>query len=300
MCMKLSYNEATASECSSLKNDLMLCEKCGFDYMEIRGDMLLDYLQDHSVEELKESFDKSHLKPHAINALYLYDHMFHPKKADVQRDRALMAYFLTCCEVSKQIGNHYFIVVPHLLDDSGNIYLPHDPNNQMYPASEEKVMEDSVRILRKLSAIAQRYEMNLAFEPVGSLGSAVKTTKQAMEIIRQVDRQNVGITLDPFNLHLNGKLNDFSCIREIPKEKIFAVHINNCDDYPLGTLDHCHRRLVDSGEIDLENYLENVKATGYDGMISIETFRPEYYEWEASQVIAKAYETTKKVVEEYC
>ena len=50
--MKISYNEATAKGCSSLALDLELCEKAGFDYIEIRLDMLGDYLKEHTVEEL--------------------------------------------------------------------------------------------------------------------------------------------------------------------------------------------------------------------------------------------------------
>ena len=34
--MYLSYNEACAKECSSLEQDLKLCEKAGFDFIEIR------------------------------------------------------------------------------------------------------------------------------------------------------------------------------------------------------------------------------------------------------------------------
>lgn len=298
--MKLSFNEATASECSTLEQDLILCEKNGFDYIEIRGDMLLDYLQDHTVEDLKTFFKHSHIKPHAINALYVYNDMFHPEKANVARDRALMAYFLTCCQVSKEIGNHYFIVVPHIIDDSDNIYLPHDSKKIPYPDSHEKILEDSVRILTKLSDVAKRYDINIAWEPVGSPGIAVKTVEQAMEIINAVNRDNVGITVDPMNLHLYNKLNDFSSISRIPKEKIFACHLNNCDAKDYDELDHSDRCFATSGEIDIGNYLTNVKATGYDGMVSIETFRPEYYAMKAEDVIAQAYKTTKEVVDKFC
>ena len=38
--MKTSYNEACARDCSTLEQDLSLCEKAGFDYIEIRLDML--------------------------------------------------------------------------------------------------------------------------------------------------------------------------------------------------------------------------------------------------------------------
>lgn len=297
--MKISFNEATASNCSSLAEDLWLCEESGFDFIELRGDMLLDYLKTHDVEELQQFFATHHLKPHAMNALYTYIDMFHPEKADVERDRALLAYFISCCHVAQQIGNHYFVVVPDLLDDADNIYLPHDPNNRVYPFDNEAVKENYIRILRRLSAIAEKYDVRLGFEPVGSMGCAVRDIEHAWEIVKETNRENVGLVVDSFNLHLNGKLNDFSRIAEADVDKIFMAHINNCDDLPLGKLDHGDRRFVDSGEIDLDNYLSVLKGMGYDGPVSIETFRQEYYEWKAEDVIKQAYETTASLVKSY-
>lgn len=65
--MFISYNEACARDCSTLEQDLVLCEKAGFDYIEIRLDMLTDYLKRHTVEELAAFFCTSRLKPHAFN-----------------------------------------------------------------------------------------------------------------------------------------------------------------------------------------------------------------------------------------
>ena len=54
--MKLGFNEATALECKgqSLMADLEMCEKYGFDYIEIRFDCVKDYLKEHTLEELAE------------------------------------------------------------------------------------------------------------------------------------------------------------------------------------------------------------------------------------------------------
>lgn len=53
--MYLSYNEACGRDCSSLEEDLELCEKAGFDFIEIRFDMLQPYLEKHSLSELRLS-----------------------------------------------------------------------------------------------------------------------------------------------------------------------------------------------------------------------------------------------------
>lgn len=285
--MKISYNEATAKDCSTLEQDLVLCDQYGFDYIEIRDDMLIDYLKKHPVDELKSFFDTHHIKPHAINALYVYSDMFLNEKSD-DRERALLADFLLCCEVAQKIGSRYFIIVP-----------PYSSNwNEVpFPDSEEKIMVDCVRILRALSDIAGRYDINLCFEPVGNLGFSVRTIEHAWEIIKEVDRENVGLTLDSFNLYSNNKLNDFKAMQDVDVDKIFAVHVNNADDLPIGVLDHCHRRFCDSGEIDLDNFFENLQKTGYDGMVSIETFRQEYWDMKAEDVIGQAYKTTRELLD---
>ena len=295
--MKVSYNEATAMHCSTLAEDLILCEEAGFDYIEIRGDMLLDYLCEHSVKELINFFKNSRLRPHAMNALYTYRDMFHPTRADVERDRRLMAYFLACCRVAEQIGDHYFISLPEYIDDANDIFMPHDPLTTPFPDPPEKVMDDSVRILRRLSDIAGDFGINVSWECVGGLGCAVRSAAHAWEIVQAVDRDNVGITIDSFNLFLNGQTNDYSDIEKIPADKLYTVHVNNCDIVDNGAIDHSNRKFVDGGAIDIKGYLTAVKKTGYDGMVSIETFRDEYWKMSPRDVIFEAYRTTKELVD---
>jgi 2-keto-myo-inositol isomerase len=85
----------------------------------------------------------------------------------------------------------------------------------------------------------------------------------------------------------------------IPPEKIITAHVNNADDLPPGTLAPPHRRFVDSGVIDLDDFMRNLKEIGYDGPISIETLRPEYYAKPLEWVIREAYRTTKALVDKY-
>ena len=43
--LKLGYNEATCMKKSSVEMDLELCEKYGYDYIELRLDMLKEYFK---------------------------------------------------------------------------------------------------------------------------------------------------------------------------------------------------------------------------------------------------------------
>lgn len=67
--MKICFNQATTMKYSNLKKDLMLCEKYGYDLIEIRLDKLKDYLNEFSIESLAHFFNNSKIKPYAFNAL---------------------------------------------------------------------------------------------------------------------------------------------------------------------------------------------------------------------------------------
>ena len=70
--MKIGYNEACGLGCSTLEEDLRLTEAAGFDIIEIRYDMLRDYLTTHTIGELEEFFATSSVRPGPLNATYIY------------------------------------------------------------------------------------------------------------------------------------------------------------------------------------------------------------------------------------
>lgn len=276
--MKISYNEATAMKCSTLEKDLLICEKTGYDFIEIRLDMLRDYLQTHSVNDLKSFFDSSRIKPHAFNAL------FDVNFCDDQGWKKIMDDFLLACEVGEKIGDHYIVVVPTITKE---------PNMH----SVQEVFEDSVKNLIKLSDVGRNYGMNIAFEPVGNPGCCVRTVLQAWDIVKAINRDDVGLTFDAFNLYLYNKLNNFEDMKKVDLNKLFVVHIDDSEDLPIEVLDHCHRNFPGEGVIDLKNYIGTLKEMNYDGMVSVETFRPEYWGKDPEWVIKTGYEATRKIIE---
>ena len=60
--LKLGFNEATCKENSSVEKDLELCEKYGYDYIELRLDMLKEYFKTHTIDDLKAFFCKEPFK----------------------------------------------------------------------------------------------------------------------------------------------------------------------------------------------------------------------------------------------
>lgn len=273
--------------CSTLEQDLELCEKAGFDFIEIRLDMLRDYLTRHSLADLAAFFAGSRLRPHAFNALYLYPEFL--GESDVPEKRAaLLDEFLLGCLAGRAIGSEYCIVVPP---------LQRNPQGGPYVGKWEDTFRECVRILTALSDIARLYDMKLCLELVGFVRSSVRSVEEADAIVRAVNRDNVGFVFDSYNIYLNGCLNDFSAMRRVEPEKIFAAHINNADAVPAAEMGQDKRRFADSGVVDLDNFLGNLQACGYQGMVSIETFRPEYWGMPAERVVTEAYRTTREALE---
>ncbi len=272
--MKLGYNQATCMKRSSVENDLRLCEKYGYDYIELRLDLLKEYLKEHSIKELNAFFKESHLKPYALNSIE--DINF----CTEQQWNELDELFTFACKVAQEINNPYLIIVPTMGPD-------------MCTKTEAEVFDDSVAVIKKLSDIAKPYGVKLAFEPIGDRRWACNSMRQAYEIIKAVDREDVGLAIDCINVYLHDKCADVAYINEIPLEKIFVFHINDCEDLPLGVLDHCNRLFPGDGCIPISKITDLLKAKGYEEIASLELFRPEYWDMDPEDVIRIGAEKSK-------
>lgn len=264
--LKLGFNEATCKQNSSVERDLELCEKYGYDYIELRLDMLKEYFKTHTIDDLKAFFAKSRLKPFAFNSIE--DINFN---TPAQWEK-LVELFTFGCEVAQAIGNPYMIVVPTMGPD-------------MDRKTEQEVFEDSVKVLNQLADIAEPYGVCCSFEPIGDRRWCCNSLRQAWEIVQAVNRDSVGLTVDCINFYMHDKCADLGYIRKIPKEKLFVYHINDCEDLPLRVLDHCHRIMPGKGCIPVAEISKAVMDTGYGGPVCLELFRPEYWNMDAEEVI---------------
>lgn len=271
--MKLGFNEATCMRNSTLAQDVALAELFGYDYIEIRLDMLQDWLQEHTLEELAETFAASHLKPWGYNSLE--DITF----CDAERWEEKRRQLAFACHASAVVGGDCLVVVPTIRE--GECW------------SARETVSDSVKRLREMAAFAAENQMRLAFEPIGSAGCCVRSLAMAMEIVDAVDRSNVGLAIDAFNLYLHDQWQDLTTLRQIPVEKIFAYHIDDADHLPVATLDHCHRLFPGNGVIPLHEISRELIAKGYDGICSLELFNPGYWQMTASDVFAIGAEKTQ-------
>jgi 2-keto-myo-inositol isomerase len=127
--MKLGFNEATCMKRSSVEQDIRLCEKYGYEYIELRLDMLKKYFENHTINDLVSFFASSRIKPYAFNSIENINFCTEAQWDD------LVSLFTFGCETAQAIGNPYIIVVPTM-------------GNDMYLKAKNEVFDDSVTVLR--------------------------------------------------------------------------------------------------------------------------------------------------------
>ena len=272
--MKLGWNQGTCMNNSTLEQDLKFCEKYGYDYIEIRLDMLQDYLKTHTFEDLNSFFDNNNLKPYAINSI---ENINFRTPAEWEE---LIKLFEFACSAAQKIGNPYLIVVP-----------TESPEMKDKPWND--IFDDSIEVLAKLAEIAKPYGVKLAYEPIGNPLWCVGSLQQALDIVEKVNLPHVGLALDAFNLYMYDNLKDIDTIDKVPLEKLFVYHIDDSEDRPLNELQQSHRLFPGDGVIPLIEISEKLHKLGYNEICSVELFRPEYWEMQAEDVFRIAAEKTK-------
>ena len=264
--LRLGFNEATCKERSSVEQDIVLCGKAGYQAFEPRLDMLKVFFRTHTIEDLKTLLAEAHLDPFALNSIEDIDFR------TPEQWEELKELFLFACDTASKIGAPYLVVVP-----------AHTPEWNVH--TEREVTEECVRVLNELADLAEPYGVRLAFEPIGDRHWSCNSLRHATEIIQAVDRESVGLVVDCINFYMHDKCADLASITKIPAGKLFVFHINDCEDIPLGELDHCHRIMPGKGRIPVGDICRAVQEAGYHGPACLELFRPEYWAMDPADVI---------------
>lgn len=268
--MRLALNGATIMR-SPLEHDVRIAADCGYAALEIWAGKIPVYERDHTLAQLAESMRARGLAPWCINSIENITH----------RDAAARAVLLDelrgAAVTARAIGAPAIVVVP---------------GTRPFGLDARASADDAVDVLRAMSDIAG--EIKLAFEFLGKPHCAVPTIDMAMEIVERVDRPNVGMVIDTFHFYAGGSSLDD--LRRVPVERLIVLHLNGCEDLPLDELTDAHRLYPGEGAIPIDAILSALRARGFDGVASIEIFRPEYWEQHPADVARTAYEHATTVL----
>ncbi|MCL4488095.1 MAG: sugar phosphate isomerase/epimerase [Chloroflexi bacterium] len=271
--MKLGYNGATTMT-SGLEIDIRVAGEAQFDVLEITATKLDKFLESHSIGEARQRIDGAHLKTHAINSVEKINFRDAAGRSEVlARTRQLSEY-------SKALDCPWIIAVP-------------GPAPQ--GATWQEICDNTVASLRAMSEGAAPYGVHLAFEFLGFPWCSVQTAAQAWEIVKATDRENVGMVIDTCHFYAGNSTLD--SIRVIDARKLAVFHINDVESMPKEQITDANRLFPGDGVIPLKQIISAVRGTGFDGVASVEIFRPEYWQRDPLAVAQEAKEKSKRVLE---
>ncbi len=273
--MLIAINGATTMK-ATLPEDIAAASTAGFKGLEIWAAKMDSYLETHSVEDLRALFDETSLQPSSINSIeFITFRSPEEYEAIKARCRELSA-------VAQTLGCDKIVVVPSPTPEG---------------ADWDTIKAESVRVLRELSEVASPYGVQLAFEFLGFAWCSVRSLAQCWEIVKETQRANVGLVIDTCHFHAGGS--ELSSILQVEPKKILVFHINDVEDRPLETVEDAHRLLPGEGVVPLDDILIRLKHIGFDGLCSVELFRPEYWERDPVELAAAARVATLEIVEDY-
>ena len=266
--MKLGFNEANDRFCAnhSVMMDLELCEKYGFDCIDIQSECLNRDLEAGKItlEEMGAWFQSLHLKMLSYNALCF----FNMKQTQEEKD-AVMAELDEIIRRCNILGCKMIVVVPSK-----------DMKERGLTPTRKEIREDAVAVLKEMVKKCEPHGIRLSLEFCGEPSMTINRFEDAYAIVEEVNSPLVGVTLDQYHFYAMGS--GWDTLEKADGKKIFV--------WP-GAEGDCltHAR-----------YADTLKKIGFDGdCCTIEIFRPAYYEMSQEENVKKSAEVTRAHVAKY-
>lgn len=270
--MKIALNGATTMH-ADLVTDIKAAQAAGYDLIELWKSKLVAYLENNSTSDLKQLLDEASLEAYSINSI---EHITFRTPGDYEKIKMECEYL---ARIASELGCPYIVVVPGKLPDG---------------ATKEQIIDESVRVLNELGDIAKVHSVSLAFEFLGQTDCSVQTLDLAREIIDIIDRPDIGVVIDSFHFYAGNST--FEAIDALDPAKLFIFHINDAENLPKEQLTDAQRLYPGTGILPLREMKEHFDKIGYDRMVSIEIFRPEYWQQDPFEVARKAKAATEEVL----
>jgi 4-hydroxyphenylpyruvate dioxygenase len=136
-------------------------------------------------------------------------------------------------------------------------------------------IERAAADFHELGERATRRGLRVGFEAL-SWGRHIHDYRDAWEVVRRANHPAVGLVLDSFHVLARGT--DLSAIRSIPPDRIFLVQMA---DAPRLAMDYLswsrhYRCFPGQGDLPIDEFMDALHATGFDGLLSLEIFNDRF------------------------
>ncbi|MCI1747967.1 MAG: sugar phosphate isomerase/epimerase [Acidipropionibacterium sp.] len=274
--MKLSMN-VTSTFYGNVVNDIKTAKDAGFDGIELQSPKLFRYLDQgfpaESVTPMLEGLEVS-----GIGAV---------QEADLETFRAEAERLASLGELygapSLQMCTGP-VDVQVVKDFRAGILADDDPRFRgLLGRPEDEVITETAKRVGLAADIAADHGLGLYLEPLG--WAPVHTLPQALRILEICNRDNLGITVDFWHFFVAGDTPED--VARLDPSIIHAVHVCDGIPVPAGEIpDQGVSRNVftGGGSIPLQEWVDAVKATGYDGWYASEIFCDKSAEFDFLEV----------------
>lgn len=270
--MKKCINQSTIMQCTT-EEFIEVCAKVGFNYIELREPKIKEVLLYKSFKEVINLLNEYGLKIASLNSFENFSLIPNENSGLFYKQAE---WFIELC---KLIECDILIAVP-------SKKIENIPFN--------KIKEKTINSLKELSKITKNYDIRIAFEPIGFPEYSIQKLKDAIEIIKKIDDENVGLTIDTAHFYLSGStLNE---VDNIPINKIFMVHISDLPNLPFNEIRDEHRVLPGEGILNLNLFLKKLKEKEYKEYVSIELFNKNLWNMDPKEVAEKTMRSINKVL----
>jgi 2-keto-myo-inositol isomerase len=262
--MKPCFNTITAGRDKPLEEIITACGATHFAGLEIDLNHLDAAVERTSWKEIKKRLEDSNLQPASIMAFDL---------APLAEPNAATERFKRGVQAAEQLG--------------APILLVYCATNIPPGLAPDEAKEKAITRTKEYAQLAGSLKVGL--EPIGRT-TLMGHPEDALEIAAAAGASNVGIVMDTFHFYRAGVTD----ITPYPINEFLMVHVNDAEDLPVEKLTDANRLHLGLGILPLQEYLRALAAKHYNGFLSIEIFRPDYWKQPVTQVVNDAktsYET---------
>lgn len=250
---------------------ISIAKKAGFEAIELTWDKVESALANNSLKTLSKEIERQGLAVASINGPENFN-LLNPQQFSEVKERTRKL-----AQAAREMNCNLLAPVPSPTTSS---------------LSKDEVRVQTAESISQMAEVCGE-DFNLGLEFLGMTECSVSSLKDAMEIIKTVNRKNVGLTLDSFHLYLSrSQLLD---VETLGSDRVFIVHVNDSEPGDLRALRDSNRVFPGQGVIDLKRLAKDLAKMRYEGFLSLELLKPSYWEEDPERVAAIGRESLKRV-----
>lgn len=261
--MIIAHNGTCTMHCDIL-TDIRIARETGYGGIEIIGGKLYRYLdQGYDLKSISETLGDFPV----VGIGYVQD----IERQQPEEYQALLQECEKMCSIAKQLGCS---MVQLLTGPIGPGVGEEGGYQGLVGHSWPEIRDLTSKNLKVLADIGTRYGLEFYLEPLS--WTPLYTLKQTLELLDRTERNNVKLLIDFWHHWTSGtKPED---IAKLNRNLIAGVHF--CDSLPVtDKVTHQLREVwTGAGHIPLQEWVNAVVSTGFDGWWSCELFSKVHWE----------------------